>query len=515
MDVAVLGATGDVGRQVVTQLVERRILPTTSRLQLVGRPDGASGRAVHGLRADLVDAYDEHAPLIDVAHSPADVAADVVVVAAGATTPPRSGASLDRTGLAIGNRAVFAGYADAIARHGSGHEVVIVVSNPVEVGVAVMAEALGARRVIGMGAWLDTLRFRREIAVELGVRRHRVGGFVGGQHGEDAVPLWSTVRLSGLDVAERARAVRLLRRGRTLDGFPAEVAAAKAQLVEVAATDVGAAYRLIDTWPADLRVVARPWMTHQSGAKTATATASATVDLVEVVLDGREIVVAGQVALDGEVSLAGRPLHGVLGVPLVLGPEGWTRVLLDALPDDETRRLQGAAAAVGSALRTAGVGRADGAARADDATGADRAGGPAPAAPTVPPAWPGGVEDDGRVEPEPSWVAQVEGVHRAGTLTGLAGVFSTRGVSFERLATEDVAGDGDAGTIHVAFRASARRARALERAVGRLATVRSVVVQAVPDPATASLPAPPRGPAPGTERRTPDETLVPAPDGDR
>ena len=363
MDGAVLGATGDVGRQVVTQLVERRILPTTSRLQLVGRPDGASGRAVHGLRADLVDAYDEHAPLIDVAHSPADVAADVVVVAAGATTPPRSGASLDRTGLAIGNRAVFAGYADAIARHGSGHEVVIVVSNPVEVGVAVMAEALGARRVIGMGAWLDTLRFRREIAVELGVRRHRVGGFVGGQHGEDAVPLWSTVRLSGLDVAERARAVRLLRRGRTLDGFPAEVAAAKAQLVEVAATDVGAAYRLIDTWPADLRVVARPWMTHQSGAKTATATASATVDLVEVVLDGREIVVAGQVALDGEVSLAGRPLHGVLGVPLVLGPEGWTRVLLDALPDDETRRLQGAAAAVGSALRTAGVGRADGVAR--------------------------------------------------------------------------------------------------------------------------------------------------------
>ena len=67
MDVAVLGATGDVGRQVCTQLVERRILPTTSRLQLVGRPDGASGRAVHGLRADLVDAYDEHAPLIDVA----------------------------------------------------------------------------------------------------------------------------------------------------------------------------------------------------------------------------------------------------------------------------------------------------------------------------------------------------------------------------------------------------------------------------------------------------------------
>ncbi|MFF3063597.1 lactate dehydrogenase [Oerskovia sp. NPDC057915] len=480
MDVAVLGATGDVGRQVVTQLVERRVLPTTSRLQLVGRPGGASGRAVHGLRADLVDAYDEHAPLIDVAHSPADVVADVVVVAAGATTPARSGASLDRTGLAVANREVFAEYADAIARQGSGHEVVIVVSNPVEVGVAVMARALGARRVVGMGAWLDTLRFRREIAVELGVRRHRIGGFVGGQHGEDAVPLWSTVRLSGHDLAERDRAVRLLRRGRTLDGFPDEIAAAKAELVEVAATDIGAAYRLIDTWPADLRVVARPWMTHQSGAKTATATASATVDLVEVVLDGREIVVAGQVALDDEVALAGEPQRGVLGVPIVLGPEGWTRVLLDSLPDDETHRLRGAAAAVGSALRTAGVeggpggsaaaaaGAADAAERAGSAgaAGADASEGPGEA-----------VRPDAA---EPSWVAQVEGLHRAGTLTGLTGVFSTRGVSFEHLATEEVEGDGDAGTIHVSFRASERRARALERAVGRLATVRSVVVHGAP-----------------------------------
>lgn len=476
MDVAVLGATGDVGRQVVTQLVERRILPTTSRLQLVGRPGGASGRAVHGLRADLVDAYDEHAPLVDVAHSPADVVADVVVVAAGATTPARSGASLDRTGLAVANREVFAEYADAIALHGSGHEVVIVVSNPVEVGVAVMAQALGARRVVGMGAWLDTLRFRREIAVELGVRRHRVGGFVGGQHGEDAVPLWSTVRLSGHDLAERDRAVRLLRRGRTLDRFPDEIAAAKAELVEVAATDVGAAYRLIDTWPADLRVVARPWMTHQSGAKTATATASATVDLVEVVLDGREIVVAGQVALDGEVALAGEPQRGVLGVPLVLGPEGWTRVLLDALPDDETHRLRGAAAAVGSALRTAGVVGEPGASAA--ARGAGR--------PTTPEGVPPGPD-----AAEPAWVAQVEGLHRAGTLTGLTGVFSTRGVSFEHLATEEVEGDGDAGTIHVGFRASERRARALERAVRRLATVRSVVVHGADGETTA----PPHEPA--------------------
>ena len=496
MDVAVLGATGDVGRQVCTQLVERRILPPTSRLQLVGRPGGASGRAVHGLRADLVDAYDEHAPLIDVAHSPDDVVADVIVVAAGATSPARAGASLDRTRLALGNREVFAGYADAIARHGSGHEVVIVVSNPVEVGVAVMARTLGAHRVVGMGAWLDTLRFRREIAAELGVRRHRVGGFVAGQHGEDAVPLWSTVRISGHDPAERERTLRRLRRGRTLDAFPREIAQAQAELVEVAAVDVGAAYRLIDTWPADLRLVARPWMTHQSGAKTATATAAATADLVEVVLDGRETVVAGQVALDGEVSLAGRPLRGVLGVPLVLGPEGWTRVLLDPVPDDEARRLRGAAAAVGASLRSAGIEDGARAGSGDDLpseeVGVEEAGmegdqvgqagqaGQARSRERIV-AVDGQGARDGAPAPESSWAAQVHGLHGVGTLTGLAGVFSTRGVSFESLATEPVDGDGDAGTIHVTFRATRRRARALERAVTRLATVRSVVVQETTD----------------------------------
>ncbi|MFC8192585.1 lactate dehydrogenase [Cellulomonas sp. NPDC057328] len=358
MDVAVLGATGDVGRQVCTQLVERQVLPTTSRLQLVGRPGGSSGRAVHGLRADLVDAYDEHAPVLDVALDPADVVADVVVVAAGRTVPPRSdGVPPSRAELAAENAAVFRDYADALAAHGSGSEVVVVVSNPVELGVAVMAERLGRHRVIGMGAWLDTLRFRREIAVQLGVRRHRVGGFVGGQHGDDAVPLWSTVRISGLDLAERQRAVARLRGGRTLATFPAEVARAKADLLALAATDIADAFALIDSWPPDLRALARPWMTHQSGAKTATGTASATIDLLETVLDGRDIVVAGQVALAGEVAVGGEPVHGVLGVPVVLGPEGWGHVLLDPLPDDEDTRMAEAAAAVaaGSAPWTSGA----------------------------------------------------------------------------------------------------------------------------------------------------------------
>jgi malate dehydrogenase len=357
MDVAVLGATGDVGRLVCTQLIERRVIPTSSRLQLVGRLGGASARAAYGLRADLIDAYDEHAPLIDVAMDPADVVADVIVLAAGLTNPATTDASHDRARLAAPNHAVFEAYARALAEHGSGHEVVVVVSNPVELGVAVMARALGRHRVIGMGAWLDTLRFRREIALSLGLRRHRIGGFVAGQHGMDLVPLWSTVRISGLDEAERQHAIEGLRRGRTLATFGAELADAQAQLTALAAADVGAAFDLIDTWPPDLRAVARAWMTHQSGAKTPAGTANATVDLVDTLFDGREIVVAGQVALDGEVSVGGNPLHGVLGLPVVLGPEGWTRVLLDEPAPDETELLLRCRDRIDASLEPWGYGR--------------------------------------------------------------------------------------------------------------------------------------------------------------
>ncbi len=459
-----LGATGDVGRQLCAQLIGRRVLPPTSRLQLVGRAGGTSARATWGLRADLVDAYDEHAPLIDVALDPRDVVADVVVLAAGRTAPARAGAVQDRASLAAENLAVFESYARAIARYGSGHEVVVVVSNPVELGVAVVARELGRHRVIGMGAWLDTLRFRREVAVSLGVRRHRVGGFVAGQHGDDVVPLWSTLRISGLDVDERRRAVARLRGGRTLDGFDAEIARAKADLSEVVQHDAGEAFALIDTWPADLRVAARPWMTHQSGAKTASATAAATVDLVDTILDGRETVVAGQVELDGEVVLDGAPVRGVLGVPVVLGPEGWTRVLLDEPAGDEARRLSAVAGRIGAAV--AGWTAAD---APPPAPGA-----PAPAGSAAAPA-PVAAEPAADDPDDTRWTARVVAEHRTGTVAALAAVFATRGVNFDALSTAYAA--GESGTIEIEFRADERRCRALERTLARLAVVRAVEVR--------------------------------------
>jgi hypothetical protein len=83
--------------------------------------------------------------------------------------------------------------------------------------------------------------------------------------------------------------------------------------------------------------------------------------------------------------------------------------------------------------------------------------------------------------PDRTWVAFVHGADATGTMTALAGVFSTRGVSFGSLST-GVAADG-VGLIVVTFTASERRQRLLMRTVRRLAAVRSAQVRATDDPA--------------------------------
>ena len=103
----------------------------------------------------------------------------------------------------------------------------------------------------------------------------------------------------------------------------------------------------------------RPYLTHTSGAKTANGTAGAAIEMVDTLLDGREIVVAGQVAVAGEVSFGGESVHGVLGLPVVVGPDGWSRILLDDLAVDEERRLAAVSRQISSALAawtSAGVG---------------------------------------------------------------------------------------------------------------------------------------------------------------
>ena len=338
MDVAILGASGDCGRAIVGQLVASRLLSTTERLQLVGRREGPSASVLHGLRCDLTDAHAERVPDIDVALHPEEIVADLWVVGAGATVPPRlDNGGFTRAHLAAANAPVFKMYAEALARHGQGTEIVIVVSNPVELGVAYFAEAIGRERVIGIGAYSDTLRFRQEIAADIGVRRQRVSGFMLGEHGDAQVPVWSSVQIHGMSPTERETAFERLRQGVRPEDFARVVAAERREVSALLrAGRVADAFKRADALPPDVRVIVKPYITHFCGSKTVLATANVTVDLLGTLYDGKEVLVAGQAMLEpGDF----HGLAGPLGVPLVLGTGGISRVVPIPLADAEHAQL--------------------------------------------------------------------------------------------------------------------------------------------------------------------------------
>ncbi|MGB3295175.1 MAG: hypothetical protein WBB01_19500 [Phormidesmis sp.] len=345
MDVSVIGASGDCGREIVSRLVALGALMPTERLQLVGREGGRSSKILYGLCSDLSDAYAEKAPVLDVALAPEDIVADVIVMTAGATV---GGDTVTRSALSATNLPIFESYAKAIAQHGYGHEVVIIVTNPVELAVEVFSRHLGRHRVIGVGAYSDSLRFRREIAADLGIRRQLVQGFIVGEHGEGMVPLWSSVKIHGMTSDELRNARRQLQRARTVGQFPEEVAREKEVVMGyLEAGKVAQAYSYVDSLPPDLRVVVKPFVTHISGAKTIAATANVTTDLVQNLLEGREMVVCGQVQLDGEFY----GLRTPLGVPIVVTPNGWTQVVPLQLWAEEADLLQTAAAQLNQRLK--------------------------------------------------------------------------------------------------------------------------------------------------------------------
>ena len=108
MDISVIGASGDVGTETVTQLLAGRVLTPSERLQLVGRVEGKSSSKLYGLQSDLSDAYAEVTPELEVVLTPEKIRGDIVILAAGA---PVTAPNQTRNELAQLNLPVFRRYA--------------------------------------------------------------------------------------------------------------------------------------------------------------------------------------------------------------------------------------------------------------------------------------------------------------------------------------------------------------------------------------------------------------------
>ena len=339
MDVAIVGATGSCGRQVAAQLIERSLLPETATLHLVGHEGGAHESQLWGLRADLSDAFADRSPNIEVGTDVADSNADVIVMMAGATVTRETA---DRAALAQINRQIFTEVAESIGKMRR-DVTVIVQSNPIELAISIFGQHVPRRQLIGAAAWSDSLRFERELASELGIRRPMVSAQCWGQHGDHLVPIWSRVSVRGVPEQRLADTIGAAREGRALADFPEEIIETRTRmLMLINQGDVSGAFSFIQECPPVLRAAVKPFFIHFSSATTKLATAHAVVDLLEFFARGRTVVIPGQVVLDGEFG----GLRGPLAVPVLLDQRGWSQVIELPIENDERIALENSSRAV-------------------------------------------------------------------------------------------------------------------------------------------------------------------------
>jgi malate dehydrogenase len=296
MDVAILGASGSVGREVSTSLVQMSVLTNRDHLTLVGRSSGDGEARLHGLRSELLETYDGSPP-IDVVIDPNVVGADLVLMCAGRTFSTEINDIPSRDTLAINNLPVFEMYATLLSRSRlSNGGITLIASNPNELAVDVFRRYLPTERVLGIGAHLDSLRLRAELAHSLGIERRRVQVFVGGEHGWGLVPLYSTLRVQGWSAEAASERCEQLRINLELSGFRDELAQARAEVRDLIHSGrVGDAYEALGHCQPGVRVCLRPFVTHYTGQKTQIGVAHAMTDLVDHFVKGEQFVASIQV----------------------------------------------------------------------------------------------------------------------------------------------------------------------------------------------------------------------------
>src|SRR4029450_6719073 len=176
------------------------------------------GKALDLAAAGPVEGYDVE---IKGSNDYADLAgADVCIVTAGVARRP----GMSRDDLIGINAKIVKTVAEGLKQHAP-KAFVIVVSNPLDAMVTLMKQVTGfpKHQVVGMAGVLDSARYRRFLAWELGVSVTSVQAMVLGGHGDDMVPVRSHTTVNGIPVASLIKADRLDAIEKRVRGAGAEV----------------------------------------------------------------------------------------------------------------------------------------------------------------------------------------------------------------------------------------------------------------------------------------------------
>lgn len=192
--IAVVG-NGRIGRPTAYTLFNERLADEFSLVDVKPGLAWAFGEELKHVAASLrydvkINTYEEDAGV---------TGADLVVVCPGKPRIP--GVQMDRRVL-VGANAEIINYIAEVMPPNNPDAKWVIVTNPVDAMATLFRKVSGADFVIGSGDHPDTLRMRTKLAMELGVPISKVEGFVGGEHGSSAYPLWSTVKIGGKPLDE-------------------------------------------------------------------------------------------------------------------------------------------------------------------------------------------------------------------------------------------------------------------------------------------------------------------------
>ena len=228
---------------------------------------------------------------------------DVVVITSGIPRKP----GMTREELIGTNAGIVKGVAENILKH-SPNAIFVIISNPMDTMTYLTLKATGVdkHRIIGMGGALDSSRFKYYLSKTIGCSQNDLNASVIGGHGDTTmIPLTRLANLNGVPVST------------LLDSATLEKVAAD--------TMVGGAT-----------------LTGLIGTSAWYAPGAAGCAVVEAIVRDEKKVITSCVALDGEYGQN----DICLGVPVVIGKNGWEKILDYQLTETEQAAFNKSADAV-------------------------------------------------------------------------------------------------------------------------------------------------------------------------
>ncbi|MEQ1734224.1 MAG: malate dehydrogenase [Bacteroidia bacterium] len=299
MKVTVVGA-GNVGATCADVMAYRKV---ASEIVLLDIKEGfAEGKALDMMQTATLNGFDGR-----VTGSTNDYSktanSDVVVITSGIPRKP----GMTREELIGINAGIVEGVTENILKH-SPKAIIIIVSNPMDTMtyLALQKSGIDKKRIIGMGGTLDSSRFKCYLSQALNVPANDVQGYVIGGHGDTTmIPLTRLATYNGVPVSNMISADAL-----------AKVSA--------------------DT------MVGGATLTAMLGTSAWYAPGAAVAALVDSILNDHKRLYTCCVALDGEYGQK----DICLGVPVIIGKNGWESIVDFKLTADEQAAFNKSADAV-------------------------------------------------------------------------------------------------------------------------------------------------------------------------